>query len=249
MRPEESGIALLLAVWAVILIGGFVTGVMVLGGGDAAITANRIDMARAQGLAEAGVATAIAALTGPDFNKRPALAQPFSVELEDGARIMVEIRDSCGAIDINWAPEALLRAYAMTIGMKSDAAGRLAGAIVARRQAVPATGKDEWRTGPWQSLEQLADLPGMDKRTLEEIRPGLTVNCGEAGADPQHAPDTVREALGLSGVSGGPSHGLAYEIEAKARLASGAKVTLLAAIWLSRQPGPPYYFITGWRTL
>lgn len=249
MKTEDRGIALILAVWAVILISGFVTGVMVLGGGDAAVTANRIDMARVQGLAEAGIVAAIAALAEPDFNKRPGLAQPSAVELEDGATIMVEIRDSCGAIDINWAPEVLLRAYAVTVGMTSDSAARLAGAIVALRQRAPSNDMDAWRSGPWQSLEQLADLPSMDTATLGALRPGLTVNCAEAGADLQHAPDAVRKALGLSGLSGGPSHGLAYEIEAQARLASGANITLVAAIWLSRQQGPPYYFVTGWRTL
>lgn len=248
MRPHESGIALIVAVWAVILIGGLVTGMVVMGGGDAAITGNRIETARAQALAEAGVVRAMSALADPQSREKLPLGQPFTVQLEDATNITVEVRDSCGSIDLNWAPEPLLRAYAMLAGLKSDAAGRFSKMIAARREAAITAGKDELHSGPWQSLDQLADLPGIGPAALLALRPGLTLNCREAGADPWLAPDLVRQAQGMAGVSGSPSHGMAYEIQARASTATGAKSTILAEIWLSRQPGPPYYFITGWRT-
>lgn len=249
MSPQDRGIALIIVVWAVILIGGFVTGIIVMGGGDAAITANRIDMARGQALAEAGVARAIATLADPVAREKLPFGRPFSVELEDAARISVVVRDSCGLIDLNWAPEPLLQAYAMTRGMKPDAASRYSRAVAARRLAAPTSGKDDWRSGPWQNLDQMADLPAMTPETLRPLHQGLTVNCHEAGADPRVAPDDVRQALGVANVTGSPSHGLAYEIIAQASLASGAKATIHAAIWLSRQPGPPYYYVTEWRAL
>ena len=248
MTSRENGMALIIAVWAVILIGAFVAGMVTMGGGDAAIAANRIDAARAQHLAEAGVYRAIAALVDPATRETLPLAQPFSVQLEDEARISVEVRDSCGAIDLNWAPSAVLRAYGVTMGMKPAAAERFSQAVVARQQAAPDPEAAELHSGPWQSLDQLADLPDMDGEQQQAMRPGLTINCREAGADPCCAPDTVREALGLAGVNGSLSHGLAYDIEAQASLVSGAKFTVLAAIWLSRQPGPPYYYVTAWRT-
>lgn len=249
MKPDENGMALMIAVWAVILIGGLVTGMVVMGGGDAAITANRIETARAGALAEAGVLRAVAALTDPAAREKLELDQPFTVQLEDAASITVVVRDSCGAIDLNWAPGALLRAYGVAEGMSHAAAARFASAIEARREAGLEETADGLPSHPWQSLDQLNALPDMDRATLNRIIPGLTVNCREAGADPRLAPDLVREALQLSGAAGSPSHGLAYEIEAQARLASGARVTLRAAIWLSRQPGPPAYYITGWRSL
>lgn len=248
MRPRESGMALMIAVWAVILIGAFVAGMVALGGSDAAITANRIDAARAQHLAEAGVYRAIAALLDSATRETLPLGQPFTVQLEDEARIIVEVRDSCGAIDLNWAPPALLRAYGVTMGMKPAAAERFSQAVVARQQASLNPDTAASNSGPWQSLDQLADIPDMDGGQLQALRSGLTVNCREAGADPCCAPDTVKQSLSLAGVSGGPSHKLAYEIAAQASLASGARVTVLAAIWLSRQPGPPYYYVTAWRT-
>lgn len=248
MRSHEHGMALMIAVWAIILIGAFVTGIVAIGGGDAAITANHIDAARAQYLAQAGVQGAIATLNDPVARSKLALAQPFSVRLEDEAGIIVQVRDSCGAIDLNWAPVALLRAYGVTMGMKAPVAERFAQAVAARQQAVLTPGAPGINDGPWQSLDQLAGLPGVDIAQLQAMRPGLTINCHEAGADPCCATDEVKRALGLAGVTGSPSHKLAYEIEAQAHLSSGAKVTVQAAIWLSRDPGAPHYYVTSWRT-
>ncbi len=248
MTSQENGMALLIAVWAVILIGAFVAGMVTMGGGDAAITANRIEAARAQHLAEAGVYRAIAALVDPAAREKLSLAQPFSVQLEDKTQISVEVRDSCGAIDLNWAPAVLLRAYGVTMGMKPVAAERFSHAVVARQQASLNPDTTELNTGQWQSLDQLAELPGVGRELLQTLRPGLTINCREAGADPCCAPETVTQALALAGINGGPSHRLAYEIAAQASLASGAKASIHATIWLSREAGPPYYYVTGWRS-
>ncbi len=248
MTSRENGMALMVAMWAVILIGAFVAGMVAIGGSDAAITANRIDVARARHLADAGVYRAIADLVDPATREKLPLGQPFSVQLDDEARITVQVRDSCGAIDLNWAPAVLLRAYGVTLGMKPAAAERFSQEVVARQGTVIAPEAAELNSGPWQSLDQLADLPGMDREQMQALLSGLTINCREAGADPCCAPDTVKRALSLAGAGGSPSHKLAYEIEAQASLASGAKAAVQATIWLSREPGPPYYYITGWRT-
>lgn len=249
MRPRDAGMALLIAVWAVVLIGGLVAGMVAIGGSESAITANHIETARARHLAVAGVNRAIAALTDPQ--ERDKLSDGGSaalrVRLQDDAEITVSIRDSCAAIDINWAPAELLRAYATVIGLPAADAQRFADSIVARRQTALQSGA-KLDTGPWQSLHGLAESTGLDAVSVERLRPGLTLNCLEAGADPILAGDAVKQALGLAGLSGSPSHRLAYEIVAQARLVSGAKVTLEAAIWLAREAGPPYYYVTGWQT-
>jgi general secretion pathway protein K len=246
MKSREDGMALLIAVWAIILIGAFVAGMVAMSGTDAAITANRIESARARHLANAGVQRGIAVLADPAARQKLTLGQAFSVQLDDDSSILVEVRDSCGAIDLNWAPHILLRAYGETMGMKPAAAERFADAIVARQQTVLSKQAGPLSAGPWQSLDQLADLPDIDKQTLDALRPGLTINCRETGADPCCALESVRQALSLSGVTGSPSHKLAYDIAAQARLASGTKVTVQAAIWLPREAGPPFYRVTEW---
>lgn len=248
MKSDEKGMALLIAVWAIILIGAIVTGMVVMSATDAAITANGIDAAQARHLANAGVQRAIMALVDPVARQKLTLGQVFAVRLDDDSSVLVEVRDSCGAIDLNWAPHDLLRAYAATVGMKPVAAHSFAAAIVARRQGVTERDADPLSTGPWQSLDQLAGLPDMNRALLETLRPGLTINCREIGADPCCAPAPVRQALSLSGITGSPSHKLAYDITAQARLAGGPKATVKAAIWLSREAGPPFYTVTQWTT-
>ncbi len=248
MKLREDGMALLIAVWAIILIGAFIAGMVVMSGTDAAITANRIEGARARHLANAGLQRGIAILADPVARQKFTLGQAFAVQLDDASSILVKVHDSCGAIDLNWAPGILLRAYGETMGMKPAAAQRFADAIVARQQSVFSKNADTLITGPWQSVDQLADLPDIDKQMLDAMRPGLTINCRERGADPYCASEPVRQALSLSGVTGSPSHKLAYEIKAQARLDSGAKATINATIWLSREAGPPFYRVTEWRT-
>lgn len=250
MNKKQSGMALMIAVWAVIILGALITGILMTGARNAAYTSNRIAAAQARHLAEAGVYRAIAALADPRQRAQLPLGAPapFAMQLADGARIYVAVRDSCGAIDLNWAPEALLRAYGVIQGLQPAAADHIARAIVARQyRELPADTQD-LNTGPWQGIDELATLEGMDAEMLEKLRPGLTVNCREAGADAAYATQAVKEALGLAGAGGVPSHHLAYEIEAAAILDGGVKTSVRAAIWLSLEPGPPYYHVAAWRS-
>lgn len=250
MNEKQNGMALMIAVWAVILLGAFITGILLTGARNAAYTSNRIAAAQARHLAEAGVYRAIAALADPRERAQLPLGAPapFATQLADDAQIHVVVRDSCGGIDLNWAPEALLRAYGVIQGLRPAAADRIARAIVARQYRELSPEAENLNTGPWQSLDELATLDGMDAEMLEKLRPGLTVNCREAGADKAYATQAVKEALRLSGAGGVPSHRLAYEIEAAAILDGGAKAAVRAAIWLSLEPGPPYYHVVAWRS-
>ena len=250
MKEKQKGMALMIAVWAVIILGAFITGILLTGARNTAYTSNRIAAAQARHLAEAGVYRAIAALADPRERAQLPLGvpAPFAMQLEDKAQIHVVVRDSCGAIDLNWAPEALLRAFSLTQGLPPAVAERLARAIVSRQKASLFPETAELNTGPWQSIDELAVLEGVDAEMLEKLRSGLTVNCREAGADKFYATQAVKEALHLSGAGGVPSHRLAYEIEAAAILSDGAKAAVRAAIWLSLEPGPPYYHVAAWRS-
>lgn len=247
MNKKQDGMALMIAVWAVIILGALITGILLTGARNAAHTSNRIAAAQARHLAEAGVYRAIAALADPRERAQLPLSTPapFATQLADGAQIHVVVRDSCGAIDLNWAPEALLRAYGVIQGMQPAAAEKLAHAIAVRQNELES---GDLNTGPWQGIDELATLEGMDAEMLEKLRPGLTVNCREAGADTAYATQAVKEALGLAGAGGVPSHHLAYEIEAAAILDGGVKAAVRAAIWLSLEPGPPYYHVAAWRS-
>lgn len=241
---RQRGAALMIVLWAVILLAGLVGGMLATGGGEAALSANMIDAARAGHLAEAGVQRAVLALLDPDERRKLPLDNPaaFSLQLSDDIEISLLIKDSCGDVDLNWSPPGLLRAYGLAVGMKPAAALAFAGAITKRRE--PPIGA----VAPWQSVRELASLPGIGPAEMAVLAAGLTVNCREAGADPRRAGVLVKRALLLAqadGVAPGISHELAYEVLATARLISGAQASVRASIWLSTEPGRPYR-ITAW---
>jgi len=211
------------------------------GGSEAALTANMIDAARANHLASAGVQRAILALLDPDARVKLLKQSPaeFAVQITDDATISIRIQDSCGDIDLNWSPPELLHAYAMTVGLKTAAAGKFTEAVTTHREASPNA------SAAWQSVRELGGMPGMSGAEFAALSPGLTVNCREAGADPRHAGVAVKRALLLAGVDGSVSHELAYTVESRAKLASGAEVRLRASVWLSLDGGKPYR-IAAW---
>lgn len=238
---NQRGSALLVVIWAVVLLAGLIAGMVATGGSEAALTSNMINTARANHLAAAGVQHAILALLDPDMRAKLLNQSPaeFSVQLADDATIGIRIQDSCGDIDLNWSPPELLRAYAMTVGLKTAAAGKFAEAVTAHRQASPHA------SAAWQSVRELGKLPGIGGAEFAALSPGLTVNCREAGADPRRAGAAVKRALLLAGTDGSVSHELAYQVESRATLVSGAEVRLRASIWLSLDDGKPYR-IAAW---
>lgn len=239
---RQRGAALLIVIWAVILLAGFVAGVLATGGSEAALSASMIDAARARHLAAAGVQRAVLALLDPAERGKLQLAQPvtFAMRLSDDASISIRIKDSCGGIDLNWAAPELLRAYALAAGMPPAAALGFAKAVTDGRGPGPQT--------HWQSVGEITALPGMSAALLAALAEGLTVNCRDAGADPGRAGVLVKQALLLAGgeaAHGGVSHQLAYEVLSVAQLSSGARAAIMASIWLTVEPGAPYR-ITAW---
>lgn len=263
----QRGVALLLAMWAVILLGGLVGGLLLTASSEVRLAHNLIAVEKAQNLAEAGINRAILLLLSSDELADIELggAAGFTLRLDDAAEIAVTIRDSCGQIDLNWAPAPLLSAYAVTAGLSPTSARQFSEAVIAGREnshlssgnfplsgfgqapALPPVAlPDGIPAAPWQTRRDIARLPGIGGPELAVLLPGLTVNCREQGADPQFAGAEVRRAITLSGFSG-RSHRLAYDITAQVKLPGGAKAATEAALWLTRDSNAPYRIVHWYR--
>ena len=263
----QRGVALLLAVWAVILLGGLVGGLLMTGSSEVRLARNLIAVEKAQNLAEAGINRAILLLLSSDDLAELELggAAGFTLRLDDAAEIAVTIRDSCGQIDLNWAPAPLLSAYAVAVGLSPASARQFTEAVIAGREdghrssgnlspsgfgqlpALPQVAvPNAIPVAPWQTRRDIARLPGIGPRELAALLPGLTVNCREQGADPQYAGADVRRAVTLSGLPG-RSHRLAYDIVAEVKLPGGAVAATEAALWLTRDSDAPYRIVHWYR--
>ncbi len=263
----QRGVALLLVIWAIILLGGLVGGLLATGSGEVRLARNLIAIEKAQNLADAGINRAILLLLSSDDLAEIELgdATGFGLRFDDAAEITVTIRDSCGQIDLNWAPEPLLSAYALAAGLSPASARQFSAAVIAGRGAADAASGDATANSfsppsarppvaasggipaaPWQTRRDIARLAGINRQELAALLPGLTVNCREQGADPEFAGAAVSRAIALTGLSG-RSHRLAYDITAEVKLPDGATAATEAALWLTRDSRQPYRIVHWYR--
>lgn len=127
----------------------------------------------------------------------------------DGVTVTLYIQDESGKIDLNRAPEALLREMFLANGVSSDKADAMTDAIADWRDGNPeprphgAEGSDYRhagydygpRDGPFETVDELAVVFGMTQDLFDRISPLVTVYSGKRGVDPASASRGVVAAL------------------------------------------------------
>ena len=129
-----------------------------------------------------------------------------------GDTLLVQLRPETARIDINVASEELLTALFAAAGASRQAAGAMAKAAIAYRgsgadadvgnavvpdgnEPEPAQLKpDEFRRGPFQTVEELGYLPGMDVSLFRAIADDISVHSRSADITRQFASANVRKA-------------------------------------------------------
>ncbi|PTW61049.1 general secretion pathway protein K [Breoghania corrubedonensis] len=145
--------------------------------------------------ADGGIGIAVAALLAgaaeaedtPGRNAQD--GTPFSCRFAEGIMLVITMQDVAGRLDLNTASRELLLAV-LDGAMKPDAASRLIAAIMSRRN------DDQFRT-----VEELAQLPGVDRALYERLRSGLTVHSGRAALDKRSTPPDLRGQLARAGIA------------------------------------------------
>jgi general secretion pathway protein K len=164
------------------------------------------DAARADADLNAAIVRAVAGIASPDLNQRwrvDGVAQSFAF---DETAMTVSVQDELGRIDLNVCDGSLLRQLLQAAGMQNDDADALTDKILDWRSPSTlhrlhgATDADyaakgyPWRQrhGPFQSVDELRLVMGMNDALFARIRPALTVYTHRPMFDPSTAP---REAL------------------------------------------------------
>lgn len=208
-----QGFALILVLWIVSLLilmaGSFALSMR----RETAIVANIKNTAQTVAIAESGIALAEMMLTLPDVNRRwRPDGSVYQIEAYD-AEIRVRILAENGKIDINKADEKLLTgllANAPSIGEKP--VSNLASALLDWRDEddlvhLDGAEKKEYqeaglhyspRNKPFQSIDELQLVLGMDKPTFEWLAPLVTIYSGQVRVNlPIASPDVLRAMPGL----------------------------------------------------
>lgn len=209
-RSRQSGVALVLVVWAAVLLAVIAGSFIEERRAETLIVANSVSMARAATAADAGVQRALLdAFRGdaaPDAWKRD--GQPHDWVF-DGVPVRIEMRDESAKIDINTASDALMRGLLLSVGVEEEEATRLLDAILDWRDPDtlkrPNGAEDpEYRAAgltygpsnaPFEAIEELQLVLGMKPEIYRRLAPMITVYSRQAGVNPTIASREVLLAI------------------------------------------------------
>lgn len=218
-RRGESGFALIMAVAAAALFAWAGFTFMEAGGGDIAMAQARLERARLEAAAEAGLALAV---YGLGLNDRTGQWQvdgrPRHTRF-DGVALTITIEDERGKVPITTANELVVRRLLSLPGLETRQTEALAAAILdwVDTDDFPRDGggESEWyrktgtgllpRNGRIRTLDELLAVRGMTPEILAGIKPAMTLYFGEpASFNARNAhPAALSAMLGRSGTASG----------------------------------------------
>lgn len=216
-RRRDQGIALITVLWFVMLLALISAGFLAVSRGGIRAADAGFKRARAEALANDGVALGIMALLEPGLRDGLRTDGVARVIRRGADRLSIAIQDVGGRIDLNEADESLLTALFRSVGAPESRAKALAHAIAERRGAegerwTGASGVAEFRATtlsegqgpgkrPFYAVSELRQVAGMDRALYEKVAPSLTVRSGSPDVDTAVAPPSVQAALRLAGIA------------------------------------------------
>jgi general secretion pathway protein K len=176
---------------------------------ESAIVAGIKNNAQAMAVAESGIAMAEMMLLNPNQNKNwRADGSIYEINAAD-ARIRIRLLSETGKIDINKADEKLLKSLMTSAPIDEERLSRLLGAILDWRDEddlvhLDGAEKTEYqdaglsyqpRNKPFQTIEELQLVLGMDKSVFKWIEPLVTVYSGQQQVTVQQAAKEVLQVI------------------------------------------------------
>jgi general secretion pathway protein K len=215
---RQGGIALLLVLWVITLLTIIAVSMTATQRTEVNLAANQVASASFRSLADAAIQfTALNLLTQPPGTTEEETLDTH-VWVPDGqprtwffGEQLLEIRiiNEASLIDLNTANRDLLLALLMAAGTLDAEPENLVDAILdwrdeddlhlangAEDSAYQAAGLPYGaKDGPFDSLEELQQVLGVNREIYRILRPALTVSSGQASPNPDFAPPLVQAAL------------------------------------------------------
>lgn len=208
-RGGQKGFALLLVLWGLALVSLLFVGFAGRARTELTVSRNLTSAAKAERLAEAGIALGALRLLADDPADRGSLAGGgFALDLGDG-RVLVSLQEEGGKLDLNAAPDGLLENLFAAAGLGEEERGALLQGLrdwrrqrradLARAGGGRLTDEQDPAQPAFLSVDELRGVPGMTEEAYLRLRPFLTVQTGAATVNPWTAPLPVLRAVpGLS---------------------------------------------------
>lgn len=290
MQKSQTGFALVIVIWILSLL--------MLMAGSFALTMRRESSvtealkknAQAQALSESGLYLAEFMLQQPDPERRWLTdGATYQILRPDGSEIRIRIISESGKIDINAASQNLLAAVAKAVSSDIWQEQQLLNSILDWRdednepRPHGAEKKQYQDAGlayapsnkPFQTLEELQLVLGMDEAIFQRIQPWLTVYSGQSEVNLQEATPEVLQLInedladknihdpavqqGLAGhasqnrqnqdgLGAANNENRTYTIAVQVQMEDGASAGLEAVVKLqSQDPGQASHQVLDWK--
>ncbi|HQT80402.1 MAG TPA: type II secretion system protein GspK [Rhodopila sp.] len=252
---RQAGFALVVVLWTVAILALLVTSVTVGAGRESRLTTTLRDQAIGRAAADGVVSSVIMEYL------RAGAALP-GMRRFGGLPVSVALEDLSGRINPNVVPAPMLMALLVQLGVAPQAAENLAAAIVdwrspglrpsphgAKAAEYRAAGRAYGPLGrPFESLDELGDVLGMNPVLLAALKPHLTL-WTSSDPDPAYADALVLVALRASGAPPFGARGTearVMAIRAAAHLHEGEVATRRAVIRFGFSPDGRAWRILEW---
>jgi general secretion pathway protein K len=209
VKSRHNGFALVLVLWVMSLLTIMAGSFALTMRRESSIVAGIKDNAGIVAIAEAGIAVAEMMLLHPDQNKRwRADGNIYEITFGD-TKVRLRLLSEAGKIDINKAGQPLLQALMGQTQLEEKQQLKLIGAIMDWRDPddllnIEGAEKKEYkdaglkyqpRNKPFQTVEELQMVLGMDEQVFNWLQPIITVYSGQAQVNPKLASAKVLSIL------------------------------------------------------
>jgi general secretion pathway protein K len=209
VKSAKNGFALVLVLWVLSLLTIMAGSFALTMRRESTITAGIKDNAAAAAAAEAGIAYAEIMLLNPDQNKRwRADGNIYQVDFGE-LQIRLRLISEAGKIDINKADLPLLQSLFAQAPIEEERQTKIIGAIMDWRDQddllnIDGAEKKEYRKAglkyeprnkPFQTVEELQMVLGMDDRLYNWLEPVITVYSGQPQVNLKQATAKVLNLL------------------------------------------------------
>lgn len=198
-----------MVLWGLVLVALLVTHLTSTGRFEARVASNEVSAAVATAAADGAIHAAVFHLLDGDEArqwKTDGVAHPVAV---GDANVSVQVWNDAGLINPNLAPPALLEALFRTVGVPSQKARDLAGAVAGwrdRSAQVPASGSGEadYRAAgkaygppgePIEDLDEMARILGMTPDVWQAVKPHLSLWSPQEYPSADYADPVVARAM------------------------------------------------------
>ncbi|HET9485110.1 MAG TPA: hypothetical protein VFO79_14210 [Xanthomonadales bacterium] len=205
----SRGTALLIVLWAMALLGILLGSFVVVARTENLQARHLFDSTRARYAAEAGLSRAVYELRRTDpLTRWVPDGRPYELEF-DGAKLVVEMTDETGKIDINGVDEPVLLALFRVAGADEERARSLTDAVLDWRdpddlvRPYGAEDRDYEAADvgygaadlPFTTIGELQQVLGMDYELYRVLEPHLTVFARSPRPNPVYASEFVLQTL------------------------------------------------------